>query len=411
MFQYEMLQFIFHSIPRSLSSRNQNADNSTDHSDLSETTSRIQQQMTSFFQRMGAETQNRVQKTQAQLKQFNEEVIEPKKKVLELRAKQFRQNERIQNAMAATSNNFFSIVGKIPQYQKLVNIIYPATVNCFEDDKYDNLGQKVVLTIDDGPCRGNLDANMMNEVLALLRKYDAKATFFLVTNFVEDKEDLVRMILEHGHEIGNHMCEDRPYNNLSESDFEAELMFADAVLSQFSEEPIRIFRPPMGKSSKAMRTVLDRLGYTSVFGDVYGNDAWCNNAERCAQIIVQNTRPGSIVACHMPERGFREWCLEEIELALKGLTARGCTIVSFSEMRRTCPPCGSVPQSNGPHENQGPTLPAADNLPDPLESPAEILPPEEIEPPAESLLPEEIEPPAEILPPVLKKTNSSNTDV
>ena len=135
---------------------------------------------------------------------------EPKKKVLELRAKQFRQNERIQQTIAATSNNFFSIVGKIPQYQKLVNIIYPATVNCFEDDKYENVGQKVVLTIDDGPCRGNLDANMMNEVLALLRKYDAKATFFLVTNFVEDKEDLVRMILENGHEIGNHMCEDRP---------------------------------------------------------------------------------------------------------------------------------------------------------------------------------------------------------
>lgn len=394
MFQYDMLQVILCSISQSLTSRNQNADNSRNQEDLSETTSRIQQGMASFFQRMGAETQERMQKTQAQLKQFNEEVIEPKKKVLELRAKQLRQNERIQQTIAATSNNFFSIVGKIPQYQKLVNIIYPATVNCFEEDKYENVGQKVVLTIDDGPCRGSLDANMMNEVLALLRKYDAKATFFLVTNFVEDKEDLVRMILENGHEIGNHMCEDRPYNNLSESDFEAELMFADAVLSQFSEEPIRIFRPPMGKSSKAMRKVLDRLGYTSVFGDVYGNDAWCNNAEQCAQIILQNTRPGSIVACHMPERGFREWCLEEIELALKGLTARGCTIVSFSEMRRMCPPCGSgssEPQLNEPSGDQGPT--------------------DSLEPPTENSLPEEIEPPAEILPPVIKETNSSNTHV
>jgi len=311
--------------------------------DLSEKTARISQSMSSFFQRVGHETQSRMQQAQQQFKQFNEEVIVPKKKEITegvaKRAKQFREDERVQRAVTETSNNFFEVVGKIPQYQKVVNLMYPGTMNCFEEGKYDNVGDKVVFTIDDGPCRGSLDKNMMNEVLALLRRYDAKATFFLVSNYVSDKEELVQMILENGHEIGNHMCEDKPYHNYTEADFETELMFADAVLSQFSEKPIRIFRPPSGKTSKAMRSVLSRLGYTSVFGDVYGNDAWCDNPERCANIILQNTRPGSIVACHMPERGFREWCLEEMELALKGLTERGCTIVSFSEMRSACPPC------------------------------------------------------------------------
>jgi len=58
---------------------------------------------------------------------------------------------------------------------------------------------EIVLTFDDGPNK-----EFTPKVLQLLKKHDAKATFFLIGNRIEANTEIVKKILQQGHTIGNH---------------------------------------------------------------------------------------------------------------------------------------------------------------------------------------------------------------
>src|SRR5690242_9013336 len=59
--------------------------------------------------------------------------------------------------------------------------------------------RQIALTYDDGPN----DPHTLR-LLEVLAKHDARATFFLIGQFVEHRPDIVREILQAGHAIGNH---------------------------------------------------------------------------------------------------------------------------------------------------------------------------------------------------------------
>lgn len=60
--------------------------------------------------------------------------------------------------------------------------------------------KQIALTIDDGP-----DRRTTPQILNLLRKHDAHATFFMISDRVTGNDSLLRQTLREGHEIGNHM--------------------------------------------------------------------------------------------------------------------------------------------------------------------------------------------------------------
>ena len=59
--------------------------------------------------------------------------------------------------------------------------------------------RKIYLTFDDGPHPG-----VTPEVLSILKKYGAKATFFCLGKNAEQHPGLIENILHQGHAIGNH---------------------------------------------------------------------------------------------------------------------------------------------------------------------------------------------------------------
>lgn len=61
----------------------------------------------------------------------------------------------------------------------------------------------VALTLGDGP-----DATTVPLILAELRRYEAQATFFLITERVRGREQLVRQLVAEGHELANHFTQD-----------------------------------------------------------------------------------------------------------------------------------------------------------------------------------------------------------
>jgi len=186
----------------------------------------------------------------------------------------------------------------------------------------------VALTIDDGP-----DGVATPKILDALEQHEARATFFLVTDHIPGNEQVVRRIVEEGHELANHLTADEPSIALAPSDFEEQLLQAHDALSQYSDgpQPIRWFRPGSGWYNGTMLSILDKHGYQCALGSVYPFDPQIPSSWFATHYILSNARPGSIIVLHDYEkRGERT--AAALATILPELNSRGFRVITLSEL-------------------------------------------------------------------------------
>jgi peptidoglycan/xylan/chitin deacetylase (PgdA/CDA1 family) len=182
----------------------------------------------------------------------------------------------------------------------------------------------VALTIDDGP-----DPIATPKILDVLGRYDAHATFFLLSSRVPGNEGLVRRAVEEGHEIANHLVADEPSILLGNPEFEQQLLEADGVLSDFAE--VRWFRPGSGWYNDEMLSTLRRHGYQCALGSVYPFDPQVPSSWFATHYVLWNVRPGSIIVLHdYGARGNRT--AKTLTTILPELSRRGLRVVTLSEL-------------------------------------------------------------------------------
>jgi peptidoglycan/xylan/chitin deacetylase (PgdA/CDA1 family) len=182
----------------------------------------------------------------------------------------------------------------------------------------------LALTIDDGP-----DPVTTPLILEELRRHDARATFFVITDRLRGQEPLVSSLVAEGHELGNHFTQDRSSIRLGSRAFEADLLRADRALAPWGR-PVWA-RPGSGWYSQAMIDVMDRHGYRCALGSVYPFDATIPSATWASSYILRNVRPGAVVILHDGgSRGRRT--AQVLAEVLPELRRRGYRAVSLSEL-------------------------------------------------------------------------------
>jgi peptidoglycan/xylan/chitin deacetylase (PgdA/CDA1 family) len=245
--------------------------------------------------------------------------------------------------------NYLSII--FPDLITLSSLLVNTYGKCiyrYDDDKKEN---RIVLSIDDCPGDSPIEMKLL---LDCLKKHNAKATFFCTTDFISkggiETKRIMRMILSDGHELGNHMPEDKPYWGMSAQQFEQELERSEDVLMRLDKRAVkdRWFRPPMGKLSNAMMSVLDRKGYRGVvLGDVFSNDPFIggNIDPPCETVIkyhvshnMRRARPGSIVIFHCPNLCRRRQLVPILDDLLAQWTQNShiqcCTLSDFNDHKK-----------------------------------------------------------------------------
>src|SRR4051812_17192367 len=102
--------------------------------------------------------------------------------------------------------------------------------------------QKVVaLTFDDGPTRN------VEDILPLLKAYNAKATFFLIGNEIKKNPAEAKKIADSGNQIGNHSYSHNRMVFKSPSYIKEEIQKTDQLIRQAGYRGEIDFRPPNGK--------------------------------------------------------------------------------------------------------------------------------------------------------------------
>jgi peptidoglycan-N-acetylglucosamine deacetylase len=155
--------------------------------------------------------------------------------------------------------------------------------------------QVVAITFDDGP---DLETTPM--VLELLERYRAKATFFVIGKKAEQHPQLIRAIVDAGHELGLHGYSHSRLTAFREEAFIlSDLTRALEILAPYVPGPMRWFRPPIGHVTLRIGRVAKKLGLRIVCWTVRGLDGLPGvEPSRVAQRVHDGLEDGGIVALH-----------------------------------------------------------------------------------------------------------------
>jgi len=97
------------------------------------------------------------------------------------------------------------------------------------------------LTFDDGPHPVYTPL-----VMDILEKYGIRGTFFLVGKDVVQYPDIVRQIVNRGHQVGNHSYSHRIELKKGISNFDEEIRRCNEAIFDATGISCRLFRPPWG---------------------------------------------------------------------------------------------------------------------------------------------------------------------
>ena len=175
----------------------------------------------------------------------------------------------------------------------------------------------ILLTFDDGPC-----AETTPQVLDILDRYQVKAAFFVVGNRIEKSPEILRMIAERGHLVGNHSYHHSPRPLVNPFRIFDDLRKCAALIKGCGIEDHRIYRPPCGRLSPLTFFVAKILGYRIVFWSVEGQDWNCRSEVEAANIsqkILNEISGRDIVLLHDDNR----YVLKILEKLLPALIERG----------------------------------------------------------------------------------------
>lgn len=150
---------------------------------------------------------------------------------------------------------------------------------------------EVFLTFDDGPS-----PKATGMILDILKKYDAKATFFVLGRNAELFPELINRIVADGHELALHSQNHADMLTLSREEKVREIAEGLSVLHwQFPQQRIRWFRPPYGRYDQEVVEIAHEYGMCiAMFNDISVDHV--TPAAQIAQTVLNGK--GKIIVFH-----------------------------------------------------------------------------------------------------------------
>lgn len=188
----------------------------------------------------------------------------------------------------------------------------------------------IALTIDD------VGDSSTDLILNTLASEGIKATFFVITSYLETQGRILEKIQEQGHEIGNHGVYDRSHFQLSPTQFQEEFQQAHQQLTA-AGNPIKWFRPGRGLYNKSMVKYLqENSGYHPqlILASFIPWDTFSatNHLDFTCQYLSQHIFPGAIWVLHGGSKTRAKNTCESLKRMIPQLRAKGYQLGTLTEL-------------------------------------------------------------------------------
>lgn len=185
--------------------------------------------------------------------------------------------------------------------------------------------REVALTFDDGP-----HAAYTPQLLAILREYGVKATFFVVGERAEQYPYLVREEVAEGHEVGNHTYHHVNLTKVTPEQAATEIKACGEVVHAITGRCPHLFRPPGGDYSSQTAEEAEALGYTTVLWTDDPGDFKHPGDQVIIDRTLDHLCPGAVILLH---DGISQ-TLDVLPQIIEQIRAKGYKIVTVDQLMR-----------------------------------------------------------------------------
>lgn len=183
----------------------------------------------------------------------------------------------------------------------------------------DSTKPMMALTFDDGP------GERTGELLDVLEKYNAHATFFMQGKNVEKYADVVKRMLSTGSELGNHSFDHKDLSKQPAEIINAQIDDTNGLLKQAAGQPATVMRPPYGAINDLLRKEADM---PLILWNVDSEDWKSKDAQKVIAHVVETAGDGNIVLMHDVHSTTVDAAIELIPK----LAAAGYQLVTVTEL-------------------------------------------------------------------------------
>ncbi|WP_232697298.1 polysaccharide deacetylase family protein [Brevibacillus daliensis] len=186
----------------------------------------------------------------------------------------------------------------------------------------------IALTFDDGP-----DRKITPQILSLLKKHNAHATFFTVGNRIKKNPEIIKQMALQHHEISNHTFSHPDLRHLSTDQIRKQIQETQNIIQDITGTKPTLFRPPGGYYSQKVIATAKEMGYLVVMWSWHQDTRdWSDpGVSKIVNKVIKNARNGDIVLFH-DFGGRREQTVHALEKILPELEKKGYHFVTVSEL-------------------------------------------------------------------------------
>ncbi|WP_044894051.1 polysaccharide deacetylase family protein [Bacillus alveayuensis] len=135
-------------------------------------------------------------------------------------------------------------------------------------------------------------------MLETLKKHDVKATFFLEGRWVKNNPDMAKMIVDAGHEVGNHSYSHPDLKVMSNQAIYEQLIKTNEVIEATTGVKCKWFAPPGGSYRDDVVKIAHKLQMGTIMWSVDTIDWQKPSPSVIVERVMSNVHPGAMVLMH-----------------------------------------------------------------------------------------------------------------
>ncbi|MBA3661469.1 MAG: polysaccharide deacetylase family protein [Gammaproteobacteria bacterium] len=175
----------------------------------------------------------------------------------------------------------------------------------------------VALTFDDGPA-----VEYTEQILAILKKYNIKATFFVVGANAQSHPELVKAIYEQGHVVASHSQTHPMLTKIKESQLQNEIVAPMRIVDNIIGTKPKCLRYPFGASNEHVRAEIRAHGMQPVAMGFNSFDYERPGVEKITSWVIKNAYARQVILMH---DGYnkREQTVAALPVIIEGIKKKG----------------------------------------------------------------------------------------
>ena len=181
----------------------------------------------------------------------------------------------------------------------------------------------IALTFDDGPS-----VLYTKRVYQQLKKYDARATFFVLGCNLEKSQDVQKIVkasAKYGNEIASHTYNHKNLATLSVNEIQTEVSRTEQLIKKVTGVVPTLTRPPYGSMND---TVKSAIHTPLILWSIDTRDWQTRNADKTVDSVLGHVKDGDIVLMH----DVYDQTASAAERIIPALVKEGYQLVTVSEL-------------------------------------------------------------------------------